>query len=228
MVPTAEAIAVALATIPEGEPWEWAALRLLPVVRGDRVQVMADIERETLGFEPASAFASVVMEPGLDIGFSIDVDVVGVHVKQTHLDAWGRTADDLIAPAMANLRREVGTWTGSARPDDYEGVPVRTLEGWPAWAASLLLLPDELMRIYGAHDQLFVMPYACNLVSMPIDVDRDQAADLVDMFGLINPRSLLLGLPAVVLRDGVLACEDLPGWPELPDPWRDDVTEDIR
>ncbi len=109
MVPTSEAIAEALATVPEGAPWAWAALRLMPTVRGERVQLIDDLELETLGFEPASAFASVEMPPGLDVGFSIDLDVVGIHVNQQHLDSWGRTVDGIVAPAMANLRREIGT-----------------------------------------------------------------------------------------------------------------------
>lgn len=49
MVPTAEAVAEAMDTIPEGMPWAWAALRLLPAVRGERIQVMEDIELEELG-----------------------------------------------------------------------------------------------------------------------------------------------------------------------------------
>jgi hypothetical protein len=64
---------------------------------------------------------------------------------------------------------------------------------------------------------LFVAPYMCNLVSLPGDVDRDLAADLVDLFGFVNPRSLLLGLPAFLLRDGKLTTEGLPGFPDLPE-----------
>jgi hypothetical protein len=103
------------------------------------------------------------------------------------------------------------------REESYEGVVVRSLEGWPHWAVSLLLLPDELQRLFGTDDQVFVAPYACNLIALPGDVDRDIAADLVDMFGTINPQSLLRGLPAFVLRNGSLSTEELPGWPELPD-----------
>jgi hypothetical protein len=124
---------------------------------------------------------------------------------------------DVMPAALANLRRAVGTWTGRVVEERYEGVLVRSLEGWPPWAVSVLLLPDELQRLFGPDDQLFVAPYACNLVALPADVDRDLAADLVDMFGTINPQSLLRGLPAFLLRSGVLSTEELPGWPELPD-----------
>jgi len=127
------------------------------------------------------------------------------------------TIDQVAVAAVANLRRLAGSWEGSVYIEDYGNVPVRTLEGWPYWASSLLLLPDELKRIFGAHDQLFVAPYMCNLVSLPSSVDRNAAADLVDIFGFVNPRSLLLGLPAFLLRDGKLSTEDLPGFSDLPD-----------
>jgi len=91
------------------------------------------------------------------------------------------------------------------------------LRGWPQWALSLILLPEELKRLFGAHDQFFVAPFACNLISLPIDVDRDLAADIVDLFGWVNPRSLLLGLPGLVLRDGELSTEELPGFSDPPD-----------
>jgi hypothetical protein len=118
---------------------------------------------------------------------------------------------------MANLTRAVGSWPGRVYEDDYSGVPVRMMEGWPHWASSLVLDPGQLVRCFGPQDQLFIAPYQCNLISMPADVDRDVAADLVDLFGLLNPKSLLVGLPAFLLRDGALSTEPLPGLPDLPD-----------
>lgn len=215
-VPTAEAMADALQRIPRGMPWAWAALRVLPTVRGERLHVMDDIELEELGFVPASSFPAVRLPPGVDVTFAVDVEVLGVNVDQRQLDAWEMTAEQVLPAAMANLGRAVGSWPGSAYEDSYEGVRVRMLEGWPSWASSLVLLPDELKRIFGDEDQLLVAPYQCNLISLPIDVDRDVAADLVDMFGVINPASLLIGMPAFVLRDGLLSTEELPGLQTLP------------
>ncbi len=204
-------------TIPEGMPWAWAALRLLPAVRGERIQVMEDVELEQLGFRPLGTFPSLAMPPGLDVTFAVEVDVVEITVKQANLDAWDRTVEQIAPLAMANLARAVGTWRGAVYEDAYEGVPVRLMEGWPHWASSLVLDIDLLTRCFGTQDQLFIAPYKCNLISLPADVDRDLAADLVDLFGFINPKSLLLGLPAVVLRDGTLTTEDLPGFADLPE-----------
>lgn len=221
MVPTAEAVAEALDGIPAEPPWAWAALRVMPAIPGDIVRVLDDIDLDELGFRPLTDFPIVHVEPGVDVAFAIEADVVNVRIKQEDLDRWDMQAADVMPAALANLRRVVGSWTGRVIEDRYEGVRVRSLEGWPHWAVTLLLLPDELQRLFGHADQAFVAPYACNLVALPVDVDRDLAADLVDMFGTINPRSLLRGLPAFLLRDGSLSTEELPGWPELPDEFAD-------
>jgi hypothetical protein len=219
MVPTAEAVAEALATVPDDVPWTWAALRVLPVIQGDRLQVIDDVELEKMGFRPTSAFPRVEMEPGIDVSIAIDVDVVTMAVDREMLDRWDMTIERVASVALANLRREVGTWSGTIYTDSsYEALPIRGLEGWPAWATSLLLLPDELKRLFGDHDQLFIAPYQCCLLSLPVDVERDVAADIVDLYGLLNPRSLLIGVPGFVLRDGgPLQVEALPGFPDDPD-----------
>lgn len=218
MVPTSEAVAEALATVPEGTPWPWACFRVFPTVRGTRVPVIGDDELEEMGFRPASAFPTLEMPPGIDVTFAIEADVVYIHLDQAQLDRWDMTLEQVSRAAMTNLRRAVVGWRGKVYEDDtLDGTPVRGLEGWPHWAVSLLLLPDGLQRIFGSHDQLFIAPYHCNLMSLPIDVDRDFAADLIDMFGTINPRSLLLGMPAFALRNGKLSTEELPGFPDDPD-----------
>jgi len=217
MIPTSEAIAEALETIPDDMPWAWAALRVFPAVRGERIQVIEDVESDRLGFEPLAAFPHLEMPPGIDVTFAIEADVVQVTVSQQHLDAWDMTIETVMPAAIANLRRAAGTWGGKVYGDAYEGVSVRLIEGWPHWASSLLVAPDALADLFGPKDQLFIAPYQCNLISLPIDVDRDIAADLVDLFGGLNPRSLLRGLPAFALRHGQLVIEDLPGFPDLPE-----------
>jgi hypothetical protein len=179
--------------------------------------VIDDAEPDELGFQPLSAFPTVEMAPGVDVSFAIEVDVVYVTVDQAQLDRWEMTIEQVAPAAMANLRRTVGSATETVYRDAYDGIEICMVRGWPHWAASLLLLPDELKRLFGPHDQLFMAPYACNLMSLPIGVDRNAAADLVDLFGTINPRSLLLGTPAFAMCDGELLVEDLPGFEDLPD-----------
>jgi hypothetical protein len=218
MVPTAEAVAEALASVPDETPWTWAALRVLPLLRGDRLQVIEDVELEKMGFRATSAFPSIEMDPGIEVTVAIDVDVATITVDQEMLDRWDMTIERVASAALGNLRREIGTWAGTIYTDaTYEDIPVRGLEGWPAWATSLLLLPDELKRLFGDQDQVFITPYQCCLLSLPIDVDRDVAADIVDLYGYVNPRSLMIGVPAFALRNGSLYVEALPGFPDIPE-----------
>jgi hypothetical protein len=211
VIPTGEAVAEALATIPAGYPWPWACLRILPMLRGERIAYLSDDEMEEVGFYPATDVPSLEVPPGVRVTFGIEVDPVLITVRQEQLDAWDRTPATLWEPALANLRRAASDPIDMRLDSSFHGIPIRTMDPWPHWAASLLVAPDELMRIFGTEDQLFVVPYHCLLLSMPIDVDRDDAADLVDTFAMINPQSLLIGLPAFVLRDGRLSVEPLPG-----------------
>lgn len=210
LVPTGEAVAEALATIPPEVPWPWACFRVVPTIRGNCVPYFVDDELEEMGFQPATAFPTLDLSPGVAVTFAIEVDPVYVSITQEQLDRWEMTLKQVWRAAEVNIRRTVRAWDGGVYRDDYGDVTVSMLKGWPHWAASLVLLPDELQRIFGPQDQLFVAPYHCNLVSLPIDVDRDIAADVIDLFGYLNPQSLLLGLPSFALREGKLSIEELP------------------
>jgi hypothetical protein len=144
----------------------------------------------------------------------MDVGAGSLPVRDEHLGRWGVTVEEVAVTALANLRRTARTWDGTAYPDSLDGLPIYGLQGWPHWAASLILLPDELIQLFGSHDQLFIAPYACNLLSLPIEVDREIAAGVIQLFGEIDPSSLLLGIPAFALRRGAVVTEELPGLPD--------------
>jgi hypothetical protein len=129
LIPTGEAVAESIATIPNGMPWAWAALRTMPAVRGERIAFLDDVETDRLGLAGIGQFPSLELLPGVDVTVGIDVDVVRVTVSQTELDAWDMTLEHLLPVAMGNLRRAVGTWAGGTNEDDYHGTPVRMLEG---------------------------------------------------------------------------------------------------
>ena len=154
------------------------------MIRGERVSYLSDDDFEELGFEPASSFPSLTMPPGVDVTFAIEADPLLITIDQARLDAWDMTLAGVSRAALTNLLRVAGTWEGEVYEDrSYPDAPARMLSRWPHWAVSLVLLPDQLMRLFGSHDQLFIAPYHCNLISLPIGVDRDVAADLVDLFG---------------------------------------------
>jgi hypothetical protein len=68
---------------------------------------------------------------------------------------------------MANLRRRAAA-LGSAC------IQTGTLSGWivaqtrgVGWGSSLVLVPDEFMRLFGSQDQILVTPSRASLVSFP-------------------------------------------------------------
>jgi hypothetical protein len=82
IVPTGEAVAEALASIPAGTPWAWACLRLLPQIRGTRMPYLADDEMGELGFTPASDFPGLEMPPGVRVTFAIAIEPALITVGQ--------------------------------------------------------------------------------------------------------------------------------------------------
>lgn len=214
MSPTGEAIALDLARIPPDLTWEWASAHLVALVRGERIQVVDEETLERVGFELPEAYVSLEMPPGVRVTFSILVGVAGMTVGPSMIERWGVTIEDVAAHALAGLRRHVRMTSSRIHVDDThpDGITVRSIRDGPWWASSLILLPDELMAIFGSHDQILAAPYSCHLVSVPIDTDLEVVADLLDLYGIVNPESTLVGLPAFVLQDGVLETRALPEW----------------
>jgi hypothetical protein len=89
---------------------------------------------------------------------------------------------------------------------------VRVLRDRP-WASSLLLVPDELTRVFGAHDQVILAPGNGLLLSLPTDMPSDAIANIAVDMEMAERWPLFLD--PFVLLDGVL------GWGgvESPEDW---------
>ena len=68
-----------------------------------------------------------------------------------------------------------------------------------------MLLPDELVRIFGREPQCLIAPMRDLLISMPADTDRSFAAWINDEFAEMDPNGL--ALDAFTLEDGRLRYE---------------------
>ena len=150
----------------------------------------------------------VSMPPGVLIGFGVDIGPAYVHIHEDLLESWPVTIDGLTQRALANLRDR----TRRARPRDVQAidldhVTVRTLQTRAGWASTLLLLPDELIRIFGEEPQCFIAPMRDVLMSFPAGIDRDYLAEMNEEFAALDPNAL--ALEAFLLRDGCLSCEPL-------------------
>jgi hypothetical protein len=72
----------------------------------------------------------------------------------------------------------------------------------PSWVSSLLLVPEELKRLFGAHDQVFAAPGRGTLLSLPIDMPGSVAAEIVVDFE--RSESYPLCIDPFALCDGKL------------------------
>jgi hypothetical protein len=181
-VATAEAVMRAMGSLPTDLDWAELAPSVIPVMPRRRP------------FPPiAGEPFRVTLPPGIPTGFGIDIGPAFLVVGEKLLAGWGVGPADLVARALSNLRERLRP----VRPRDlfaqsFDGVPVRVLQTGVGCASAMVLLPDELRRIFGEGAQLLIAPMRDVLISLPPDVDRGFAAWLNDEFATMDPNGLAL------------------------------------
>lgn len=187
----------AMARLPDDLDWRTMAPNVLPIFP----------RRRPMPFD-AGEPVRVLLPPGVLTGFGIDIGPAVLHISGSLLDSWGIQPAELAERALANLRERAGLADSrDVVVQAVTDVPVRALQSGAGWASTLVLLPDELTRIFGAWPQCFVAPMRDVLLSLPVETDRELVAWLADEFSSIDPNGL--SLEAFVLRDGDLRCEAL-------------------
>jgi hypothetical protein len=195
---TAEAVMRALGALPDDLAWDELAGAVIPVLPRRRPMPL-------MSGEPFR----VTLPPGIPTGFGIDIGPAFLVVGETLLDGWPVGRADVVARALANLRDRLRP----VRPRDLlgvdiDGVPARVLQTGLGCASTLVLVPDELRRIFGERPQCLIAPMRDVLVSLPPDVDRRFAAWLNEELAAMDPNGL--ALDAFTLEDEALRYERLP------------------
>lgn len=157
----------AAATMPRPVPWTWAEPRVFPLLAGPRLD------------RPGLEIVRSVADLGCVIVFGLQLGRRFAMVDAAVAERWECSVGQIEAVAMVNLlrsaarvdRREVVSGTLSGRM-------VRMLER-PSWSSSLLLIPSELRRLFGDHDQILATPSTSRLLSVPIDTPPPVVADIV-------------------------------------------------
>lgn len=170
--------------MPRPVPWDWAKPRLLPLLAGPYLDAGGD--------EPVRT----VMDPGCAVVFGLDLGGALPLVDGHVAERWECTPDQIRDVAMANLRTRAAT-IGSVvvTGGTLSGRIVRLVRGKMGWESSLLLVPDELMRLLGEDDQVIAAPGRATLISFPIDT------------------------PAYVIGDIAVDFERREAWPLMLDPF---------
>jgi hypothetical protein len=95
-------------------------------------------------------------------------------------ERWECTPQQICDVAMSNLERATARippeWVTTGTLSEHI---VHILERPAGWAASVLLVPTQLKRLFGDHDQFFLAVGHGRLISMPIGAPSHVARELV-------------------------------------------------
>jgi hypothetical protein len=138
-------------------------------------------------------FVSMIVPPGVSIGFAADVGPSFAHVHQGMLDEWAIDLDTLAACAFENLRQTIlHRDPGNLVREPVGGVPTIAYQSGEGWASTLLLVPDLIEDVLGPGDRLFIAPMRDLLIDLPPGVDLGFASWLAGEFEALDPNSLCL------------------------------------
>jgi hypothetical protein len=119
----------------------------------------------------------VVVEPGVAVGYAIDIGPAFMGIDSGLIRSWDIPLADVQARALANTISRAGRIDLSAVHDgSMDGTPTRWLQTGQSIGSVLILVPDELRRIFGAGPAFFITPMRDLIIRLPADVDRQLAA----------------------------------------------------
>jgi hypothetical protein len=141
--------------------------------------------------------------PGIPVGLGLDVGPAMLFIGEAQLRGWGIDADTAFAQAEANLRELAGGRRAFALlREEIGGVETLAFQSRDGWAASLLLIPDELCRVLGRRTGLVLAPMRDLVMWMPVDTDPEFAAWVYEEMAEADMNAL--DLPLLVMVDGDL------------------------
>lgn len=178
--PGLEEFIEAMASIPGDLSWAYVGDRIVPLFV--RVRPYAPDMPEPL---------RTVVPPGVTVGFGFDIGPAFANVSAELLEGWAVTVGQLTEQALANLLRDARTIEReTVRPGSVAGEQVDLLEADGGLASGLVLLPDQLERLFGPGPRLYVAPMRSVLLAFRGDVDRGLAAWIYAEIALQDPNCL--------------------------------------
>jgi hypothetical protein len=158
----------AASKMPKPVPWEWARPRLMPLL----AQPCIDM--------PGEERIRVVGRPGCAVEFGIDLGGHFPIVDRIVAERWECSADQLHDAAIENLARRVEAIPATAvRHAVMSGRAFRMLQSPAGCASSVLLVPEQVKRLFGGQDQILAAPGRHTLLSFPMDAPTLAVAEIV-------------------------------------------------
>lgn len=190
----------AVKRMPRPVPWDWAKPRILPLLAGPYLDADDD--------PPIRRMSDL----GCAVVYGTEVEGAFPLVDRWVAERWECTTDQIHEIAMQNLRaRAAALPPGVVRGGTLSGRIVQITDRNVGWSSSLLLVPDQLLRLFGSADQVFGAPGRSTLVSLPLGTPSEIVAYIVVDLELGETWPLMLD--PFVLVDGRLY-------------WRSDRDED--
>ncbi len=141
--------------------------------------------------------------PGIPTVLGMDIGPAMLFVAREQLEGWGVSAAEAFEQALDNVRARVAARKQFALIHErIADVPTLAFQSREGWAATLLLLPDELTHVLGERSGLVLAPMRDLVICLPLDVEREFALWLLDEFAEVDMNAL--DLPPFALVDGHL------------------------
>lgn len=194
MVTTADMheVMAAIEAVDLEAPWEEAAARLRLALPRRRPLPPGTDDL------PARDFA-----PGIRATLGLDLGPAMLFVCAEQLSNWGVTADQAFRRALSNVRVRVRLRRQFALLHErIGGVPTVAFQSREGWASSLLLLPEELARVFGQASGLLLAPMRDLVMLMPLDAEPELAYLILEEFAQADMNAL--DLPLFTVVDGQL------------------------
>ena len=181
----------AIEQIDLGQGWEAIAPGLVPLLPRRRP------------LPPMDAPLSRVVAPGLRISYGVDIGPAFWYVAEKQLPEWGVTVDELAERALANVRARAKARSQFGLIHEMVAdVPTLAFQSREGWASALLLLPDELARVFGDEPRLILAPMRDVIFGLPLDTDRKFARWFQEELCALDMNAL--DVPLLTFADGEL------------------------
>lgn len=174
-------------------PWEEVAPRLRLALPRRRPLPPGTDDLPTMEFAP-----------GIRVTLGLDIGPAMLFVAREQLKGWGVSADRAFRRALSNVRVRVRLRKQFALVHEtILGTSTVAFQSREGWASSLLLLPEELSRVFGRRDGLILAPMRDLVIRMPLDAEPELAWLILEEFAEEDMNAL--DLPLFALVDGRLS-----------------------
>jgi len=125
------------------------------------------------------------------VGFAADIGPAFMMMTAAQCESLGISEDDLVAQSLANLiARAERVVPGDVIREQNGEAPIAALQTGLAIASALVLVPDQVARLFGPTPAILAAPMRDLLLALPADVDPELAAWWFDVFASQDPNHL--------------------------------------